>query len=194
MDLLTAHSNHPTWQRLENARLKYEYPISISDQMAITSGESLAKGIPVEQLRLVGPFMTALSPQSHIGPFLRAIDFLVLDGTSVLAAHEGRIIEITESSTEWGDGQEFRDKLNYLTIEHFGPAGIHEFSQYCHLMRDSVSDQGLRVGSIVRTGQLIAKVGKTGWTDRDHLHFIVFRGEVKTEENPFGFRSLIVNF
>lgn len=194
MDLLQAHSNHPTWQMLENTKNLYQYPISTQDKTAIASGQALADGIPPEQLRMVGPFWVASSPQSHIGPFLNAIDFLVCDGTSVLAAHDGRIIEVVESSAEWGDGEEFRDKLNYLTIEHFTSSGTCEFSQYCHLMRNSVSANGLRVGSIVRAGQMIAKVGKTGWTDRDHLHFIVFRGEVHTEENPFGFRSLIVNF
>jgi murein DD-endopeptidase MepM/ murein hydrolase activator NlpD len=50
------------------------------------------------------------------------------------------------------------------------------------------------IGSIVKTGQPIGFVGKTGWTDRDHLHFIVFRLEKDNPENSFGFRSLEIKF
>ena len=85
-----------------------------------------------------------------------------------------------------GDDPEFRDQLNYLTIRHENG----EFSQYCHLAKGSVSAMGLRKGSIVQQGQQIATVGKTGWTDRDHLHFVVFRAD----SNKFGFKSLKVRF
>lgn len=98
-------------------------------------------------------------------------------------------MELQEEHNEWGDGEEYRDKLNYLTIQHANG----EFSQYCHLAQYSVRERGLRSGSNVRKLQAIATVGKTGWTDRDHLHFIVFRHDVDSK-NPFGFKSLQVRF
>ncbi len=194
MDELQKHANHLTWQISESTRLSYGFPVSIKHKAAIVAGKDLSKGIPKEQLRKVGPFLTAASPESHIGPFLHAIDFLVPDGVQVLATHQGRIIEVVQDSDEWGDGPEFRDKLNYLTIQHTSLDGSVEFSQYCHLAKDSVRACGLKIGSTVNAGQVIAIVGKTGWTDRDHLHFIVFRNDGSCGDNPFGFRSLTVKF
>ena len=187
MDDLLKYADLPIWKVRESSRNKYLYPISKKDKEAISAGDSIAHGIPVEQLRKVGPFLTAVSPQSHIGPYLHAIDFLVPDGTAVLAAQDGKIIEDIDYNSEWGDDPKFRDKLNYVTIEHKN----NEFSQYCHLAENSVRfGCSLGYGSKVKAGQVIGKVGKTGWTDRDHLHFIVFR----RDKNPFRFRSLQVRF
>ncbi len=139
--------------------------------------------IPPEELGEIGSVLTAASPQSHIGPFVTAIDFLIPDGTPVLAALDGEIVEVQEHSDAWGPSPAFRDSLNYITIRHAGD----EFSQYCHLAQNSVRKSGLGIGGRVRAGQQIAVVGKTGWTDRDHLHFIVFKLVPETPENPFGF-------
>ena len=154
------------------------------------AGEPLTMGIPAGMVYRRGPFFCAESPESHIGPFSNAIDYLVPDGSPVYAAHSGRIIEVVEHHTTFGDGPEFRDTLNYVTIQH-DIGGRQEFSQYCHLAPNSLSDRKLCVGSLVEQGQEIATVWKTGWTDRDHLHFIVFR---KDDTNKFGFRSLEVRF
>jgi murein DD-endopeptidase MepM/ murein hydrolase activator NlpD len=61
------------------------------------------------------------------------------------------------------------------------------------LATQSFRQTGLKVGNFVKKGQQIARVGKTGWTDRDHLHFLVFKVE-KLEGNPYGFYSLKVRF
>ncbi|KKT29210.1 hypothetical protein A3G55_02635 [Candidatus Giovannonibacteria bacterium RIFCSPLOWO2_12_FULL_44_25] len=140
-------------------------------------------------MRKIGPFLTAISPHSHKGPFRWAIDFLVPDGTIVLAAENGKVIELKENSNKWGASPKFRDLLNFVTVQHKDG----EYSQYCHLSKLSVSNAGLRIGSLVKKGQTIATVGKTGWTDRDHLHFIVFRGDADPK-NSFGFKSLRVKF
>jgi len=151
---------------------------------------TLIHGVPKDELYERDVFWCAKSPQSHMGPFLNAVDFLVPDGTPVLAAAEGEIIEVVEGNTKWGDGDQYRDTLNFMTLEHrFG-----ELTQYCHLVKSSVTALGLRVGSKVKQGQHIATVGKTGWTDRDHLHFLAFRDDRRNQENPFGSKSLIPRF
>ena len=173
----------------EESTLTYVYPLP-RDEDFLKRGAHLCQGIPKSQLYKVGSsFWAAKSPDSHIGPFLWATDFLVPDGTKVLSAQEGTIIEIQEHSSSWGDGPEFRDLLNYLTIQHKGG----EYSQYCHLAPFSVSELGLSVGDSVKQGQPIGAVGKTGWTDRDHLHFIVFRDD-NSSKNPHGFKSLKIRF
>src|SRR3989339_39090 len=109
----------------------YLYPLDASPEL-LDLGESIARQkpkIPKKQLFQIGPFLATNSPLSHRGPFKHAIDFLVPDGTVVLAAASGVVVEIQETSTTWGPGPKFRDYLNYLTIRH--PNG--EFSQYCHL-------------------------------------------------------------
>jgi murein DD-endopeptidase MepM/ murein hydrolase activator NlpD len=123
-------------------------------------------------------------------PFLNVVDFLIPDGTPVLAAQEGKIVELVEHNTEWGDGDKYRDTLNFMTLVH--QSG--ELTQYCHLAKGAVSALGLQVGSGVKQGQRIATVGKTGWTDRDHLHFLAFRYDKRNPDNPFGFKSLVPRF
>ncbi len=193
---LQASSSLKCWDD-ESSRHDYDYPIHDDAK----SPRALRKDIPEDQLYTLKKFWCAKSPQSHIGPFKNAIDFLVQDGTPVFAVRDGTIIECKEDSQKWGDGEEFRDHLNYLTIQHQGHKYMHgyfsEFSQYAHLEKGSVSACGLGVGSQVKAGQMIGKVGKSGWTDRDHLHFIVFRNLEESGErkdNPFTFKSLNIWF
>ncbi len=172
----------------EKSRNKYAYPLSIEPVKAKKEGWRLATGNPIDETYELDCFVCAKSPQSHLGPFRWAIDFLVPDGTPVLAALDGKVVEVQEHSTQWGPTSEYRDMLNYTTIAHVNG----EFSQYCHLASQSVKESGIAVGSLVKCGQQIAIVGKTGWTDRDHLHFVVFRGA--KNESPFTFKSPRIQF
>lgn len=163
----------------EKSKATYIYPV-LKDAK---TDPKLWQDIAPDDLRQIGPFMVAGSKETHVGRFLHAVDFLVLDHNLVIAARAGRVTEIVERNFEWGDGEKFCDKLNYITLEHDNG----EFTQYCHLIHNSVGAMGLKVGHLVRLGEAIGRVGKTGWTDRDHLHFIVFR----LDDNPFGFKSLV---
>lgn len=187
IDDLIEHSGSLIWDD-EESELIYSYPAPLNTDTA-KNGQILSQGIPQNQIYKVGIFYAAKSPQTHIGPFKWAVDFLICDKTPVYAGQNGKIIEIQEGSDTWGDGPEFRDYLNYLTIQHKN----NEYSQYCHLAKGSVSKLGLKLGMKVKRGQLIAGVGKTGWTDRDHLHFIVFRDD-KNSKNPYGFKSLKIRW
>jgi murein DD-endopeptidase MepM/ murein hydrolase activator NlpD len=183
---LDAIENDTKWSG-EASKNCYAYPLQIDSSIAKQEGLRLAIGISSNETYHLESFVCARSPQSHIGPFKYAIDFLVPDGTPVIAAYDGEVTEIQEHSDSWGETSEYRDRLNYITIQHENG----EFSQYCHLAKDSVSKSGIHLGSRVTRGQQIALVGKTGWTDRDHLHFIVFKLE---KSNRFGFKSLQPQF
>lgn len=185
MDEVQQHADDSMWDN-ERSKLIHAYPVPLKQKVANT-GLKLLEGIPEDQIGRAGIFYTAASPQTHIGPFKNAVDFLVADGTPVLASADGWIVEIQQHSETWGDGPEFRDFLNYVTINHGD-----EYSQYCHLTKNSVSKCKLRVGDNVKAGQQIGTVGKTGWTDRDHLHFMVFRAD--GGKNRFGTKSLIPRF
>lgn len=187
MDDLKKWADSPLWDD-EPSKNRYRYPLSLTAEIAVREGERLAEGIPGDQVYRRGSFVCATSPESHLSPFKHAIDFLIPDGTPVLAALDGTVTEVQESSNHWGPTSDYGDYLNYVTISH----GNGEFSQYCHLSQHSVSQSGVKVGMRVQTGQQVALVGKTGWTDRDHLHFIVFRGA--QNESPWDFKSLVAQF
>ena len=212
-DLLN-NADNPVWHDRENAKLTFGYPVPLSpwkaglwtwrnwqniaakhvvvDQSGNRYG--LLDNIPEGELYERGGFWCTKSSQSHIGPFLYAIDFLVPDGTPVLAAQEGEITRITDGNTAWGDGPEFRDKVNFVDIVH----ASGETSEYCHIAAGSVAALGLRVGSGVKKGQMIGRVGKNGWTDRDHLHLVVYRDDNANPNNPLEpgrrFKSLRIQF
>jgi len=188
MDKIKLLANDPMWDQQGPTKNLYRFPLP-SDTESLLAGRKLASGIPDGQIYQIGNFVAAQSPESHIGPYKWAVDLLIPDGTPVLAGEDGKIVNVVEVYNTWGPTEEFRDQLNYLTISHKGG----EYSQYCHLAPNSVSENGLKVGDKVVKGQRIASVGKTGWTDRDHLHFIVFRTD-KLLGNPFGFYSLEIRF
>jgi len=154
---------------------RYDYPLSVTAGDLITKqGYEIAEGEPSGCIGQIGVFVLDLSPDSHIGPFKHALDFLIPEGTEVLAGASGLIVEVVEHNSEGGPSREFASLMNYITIEH-SHAGHTEYSQYCHLGQGSTSSHGIVKGCRVVTGQPIANTGMTGWTDRPHLHFIVFR-------------------
>jgi murein DD-endopeptidase MepM/ murein hydrolase activator NlpD len=181
---------NPIWDN-EKSKLYYRLPLPFDEEIA-RNGDQLAFDIPENERRKVGPYIILPSPESHQGPFKQPLDFAVLDGTTVLAAQDGEVLAIVDQNTRFGPSSEFADSLNYVTLQHSNG----EFSEYAHLGRDSVSSLGLKVGSAVEKGQQIGTVGKTGWTDRDHLHFLVFRLDAGTTNipNPSGFKSLVPSF
>lgn len=184
MDDLDRWADSPMWDD-EKSRLEYRLPLNLTPEEAAEQSNQLKAGIPENDLYSTAHYLCAKSPLTHRAAFKHAIDFLVLDGTAILAAGGGMVVEVQEQSNEWGDDLAFRDKLNYVTIQH----SATEFTQYCHLAQNSMRDAQLCVGSAVREGQVIATVGKTGLTNRDHLHFIVFR--LDQNPSPFSFKSLV---
>lgn len=184
MDDIDRWADDPMWDT-EMSKETYRLPLDVTPEEAVRHAETLKDGIPEDELYHTAHYLCAKSPLTHRAAFKNAIDFLVLDSTPVLAASSGMVIEVQQHSNEWGDDISFRDKLNYITIQHTPT----EFTQYCHLAKNSVLDAGVHQGAAVREGQVIGVVGKTGLTDRDHLHFIVFR--LDRNPSPFGFKSLV---
>ena len=186
MQALKESADSPLWDDVSTQNT-YIYPLEITRRVARKEGRRLAKGRPPGTIYRHGPFVCDASPESHIGPYKWAIDFLVPDGTPVIVACDGVVTSVQEDSASWGDGPEYANFLNYVTVRH----GNGEFSQYCHLAQYSVSQSSVEVGLEVTCGQQIALTGKTGWTDRDHLHFLVFKHAMI---EGWGFKSLRPKF
>ncbi len=197
-ELLQQLAQRPLWHDGERSSKQYLLPFRSSpwrDGFFALSWKQLAErrgllvNIPKKELALNHGFWTTNSPNTHLGPFLNAIDFLVPDGTAIISSSNGTIVDLVESNVQWGNDPIYRDRLNYLTVS----TGSSEFVQYCHIAKGTVASRGLHIGSAVTEGQVLCSVGKNGQTDRDHLHFLVFRTDVHSE-NPFGFKSLLPRF
>ena len=113
------------------------------------------------------------SSPAHAGKLRNAIDLIVKENTPVLAAADGIVTFVKDDSYSGGPSVEYWWDSNFIVIAHAN----NEFSRYDHLAFKSCT---VTVGQHVNAGEVIARVGMTGFTYAPHLHFQVF---VFTGEN-----------
>ena len=88
--------------------------------------------------------------------FHRGIDLVAPRGSYVVAAREGRIVQVAhDRRCGW-----------YVKVAH--AYGWH--TVYCHLLEDPRKG-GIQPGMTVVTGQVVGRVGRTGRATGHHLHF-----------------------
>jgi murein DD-endopeptidase MepM/ murein hydrolase activator NlpD len=123
-------------------------------------GES-AKGLlmktPVDGARISSGFGSRFHPVLGYTRMHKGMDFAVPSGTPVKAAGAGTI-----QFMGWGSGYG-----NFLKITHANGYA----TGYAHLSRFA---PGLRRGTRVRQGQVVAYSGKTGLATGPHLHYETF--------------------
>ena len=107
------------------------------------------------------------SSPAHMGKLRNAIDFIADKGAPVLAAEDGIVTFVKDTSNIGGANPSNWRHTNFIVIMH--PNG--EYSRYDHL---SYNSSKVKVGQHVRGREEIAKVGMTGYTYLPHLHFQVF--------------------
>jgi murein DD-endopeptidase MepM/ murein hydrolase activator NlpD len=108
-----------------------------------------------------------MSSPAHVGRLRNAIDFIVEENTTVLAAADGIVTFVKDDSRVGGPSIEYWHDSNFIVIQH--PDG--EYSRYDHLAHGSAV---VRTGQYIKRGHIIARVGMTGFTYVPHLHFQVF--------------------
>jgi len=109
---------------------------------------------------------------SHEGCF--ALDFVMIEGTRVLAARAGVVTEVKEDASEaCFDGvPECWDTANSVTITHEdGSAGW-----YVHLQQYGAC---VEVGQAMEQGDVIGLSGHTGYSSNPHLHFEVLDTDIE---------------
>jgi len=97
-----------------------------------------------------------------------ALDFVMKQGTKILAARGGVVVRLKENSNKGGWSKKNLSKANYVIIEHSDGTR----SGYWHLQQNGVF---VNVGDSIKIGQLIALSGKTGYAAMPHLHFMVWK-------------------
>jgi murein DD-endopeptidase MepM/ murein hydrolase activator NlpD len=108
-----------------------------------------------------------MSSPAHVGKLRNAIDFIVAENTPVLAAADGVVTFVNDNSNIGGPSIEYWHGSNFIVIQHPNS----EYSRYDHLAHSSAV---VRTGQYIKRGQVIARVGMTGFTYVAHLHFQVF--------------------
>ena len=103
-----------------------------------------------------------------------ALDFKMKRGTKILAARDGVVVRVKEDGNKGGLNKKYRPYGNNIVIQHADGSR----AGYWHLQYNGAL---VNVGDSVKTGQVIALSGKTGYTALPHLHFLVWtfnsRGE-----------------
>ena len=111
----------------------------------------------------------------HQGSIKYAIDFDMPEGYQIAAAASGEVIGLKDDSNRGGCSERYAGDANFIRIK-IAPS---ESILYLHSQVNSISEFGLRIGSEVKAGQIIAKSGSTGFTCNwrgtgpgAHLHII----------------------
>lgn len=127
---------------------KYSYPVEMTAEIKITADESPA----------------------HIGKLKHAVDFIVPEGTPIMAALDGTVVDVKQDSNIGGIDESFDQFGNYIEIKH----AHDEYSIYEHISKDGSL---VKIGDNVNAGQIIGHSGNTGWLAHlgPHLHFDVHR-------------------
>lgn len=113
---------------------------------------------------------------THRGLHKYAWDFIMSNGTQILAAREGVVVEIVQHH----DG--FGWQSNYIYIEHEDGT----CSVYAHIQKNGAL---VSLGDEIKQGQEIALSGMVGLTIMPHLHFYVLN-KSKTESIPISFQEV----
>ncbi len=104
---------------------------------------------------------------AHVGNLVHSVDYDAPEGTLVYAALDGVVISVKDDSNKGGLDKKFENDGNYIEVLH----KHDEISEYEHLRQHSVR---VKVGDRVTTGDILAEVGNTGWSEYPHLHFMVY--------------------
>lgn len=100
------------------------------------------------------------------GANFHALDFAAAQGTPVLAARAGTVMQVVDAFTESGMAEGLKDRMNLVRVWHAdGSMGL-----YAHIASGSARVQP---GDRVQTGQVLAEVRSVGWSSAPHLHFSV---------------------
>ncbi|WP_169337032.1 M23 family metallopeptidase [Algicola sagamiensis] len=101
-----------------------------------------------------------------------AVDFQLEQGTPVIAARSGVVIELKDNSDKGGPHPKYRPHANYILIMHDDGT----YAGYFHLKKGGSK---VKRGRYVNQGEVIGYSGNTGYSSGPHLHFVVRKASIK---------------
>jgi len=140
----------------------YEYRLPFSDSIETRIGQA------------IGPLA-----HENFTQIRYAIDYVLEEGASILAARGGKIIKVKSDSNTHFKPEDLRGKTidqivelanrytNFVAIQHDDGT----YAEYVHLGENSIV---VRERQEVKQGDLLGYTGWSGIMDQPHLHFNVF--------------------
>ncbi|WP_146910480.1 M23 family metallopeptidase [Arenimonas daejeonensis] len=93
-----------------------------------------------------------------------AVDLIVAEGTAVLAARSGVVMQATSGFREGGTDRSLAGRANLVRVLHDDGS----MALYAHMREGGVT---VRAGDTVTLGQVLGYAGSTGFSSGPHLHF-----------------------
>lgn len=121
------------------------------------------RGVPVQVAQgFGGHFSHADAPNWY------AVDFAMPQGTPVLAARDGVVMQVQHDVLDNSPNDPAAGGGNLVRVLHADGS----MALYAHLAPDGVA---VRPGQAVRTGERLGSSGNTGFSTAPHLHFAIQR-------------------
>ncbi len=112
-----------------------------------------------------------------------AVDIPMPEGTKILAARSGIVMDITNDFFTGGTDLSYGERANMIRILHDDGT----MAVYAHLKLESAR---FPLGTAVSRGDFIAKSGNTGFSTGPHLHFVIQRNRsMDLTSVPFEFET-----
>lgn len=151
----------------EVSRFQFQYDLAMGDLTLTKYDKNYVYDLPFLKGKSCKLFQGYNGKFSHQNE--NSLDFSMPEGSEVLAARDGVVVEIVQNNNQSCPTEECKIYNNYITIIH----NDGTFARYGHLKFNGAK---VNIGDKVKKGDLIALSGNTGWTSGPHLHFVCFTG------------------
>ncbi len=122
--------------------------------------------------------------------FTYSIDFLLPEGTKIIASRKGTVTKVRSKGNKNYSGKNlekgeeaYKKWMNEIEIKH----NDDTYASYCHLQKNGCF---VKVGDKINQKQKIGLSGNTGWSSQPHLDFTVFKKNI----NGYKIKSIKIKF
>ncbi len=154
-----------TTEKGQKTKFNYKYKTALGDVTNTNLDKSFVYDLPFQKGKSFNVYQGYNGTFSHQNE--NSIDFTMPEGTEVLAARDGIVVQLVLTNTESCSEKECAKFNNYITIMHSDGS----FASYLHI---KYNGSNLKLGDEVKKGTIIAYSGNVGWTSGPHLHFVCF--------------------